>query len=223
MQKQVAFLHTSPLHTDTFERLMAEVDPGVKIAHVVREDLLVDAQRVGAEDPALTARVHGAMVDAAASTGATLVVCTCSTVGGAAERTPTQGRFAALRIDRAMADRAVLLGPRILVVAALASTVAPTLRLVEESAVSQGVDVDVECLVADGAWAHFVRGDREAYVAAVAAAIRNAAPHAASVIVLAQASMAPVAEGLTDLGVPILSSPRLGVEAVIERLRGPVR
>lgn len=97
------------LAVETFERLMQATAPQVKVEHIVNEELLADAQRVGADDPALVKRVHGAMVEAAA-TGASIVVCTCSTIGGLAEKTPTQNCFAAVRIDRAMADRAVKLG-----------------------------------------------------------------------------------------------------------------
>jgi hypothetical protein len=218
LRKHVTFLHTSPVHVATFEGLMTAFDPSVKVEHVICEELLADAQRLGADDPSLVARVHEAM-NQAASTGASIVVCTCSTIGGAAERTPTEGSFVSVRIDRAMADRAVKLGPRILVVAALESTLGPTTKLLEESAVALGVSVEIEHLVAEGAWLHFLRGDRAAYVTTVVAAINANAPHSASVILLAQASMSPAAEALSGSGIEVLSSPRLGVQSVVAQLR----
>lgn len=217
MQKHVAFLHTSPVHVDTFEHLMEAVDASVKVEHVVNEDLLVDAQRLGADDPSLVARVHKAVKNAAAS-GASVVVCTCSTIGGAAERTPTDGQFSAVRIDRAMADRAVRLGPKILVVAALSSTLSPTTSLLQESADAAGVSVEIDHLVAEGAWSHFMRGDRGAYIDAVVSAVKSVGPHAANVIVLAQASMSPAAEAMSG-GVEVLSSPRLGAQSVVDQLK----
>ncbi len=224
MSDRLTFLHTSPAHIETFERLVKASAPEVRTSHVVAEDLLADAQVVGADDPSLVARIQKAMTDAAetgaAETGASwVVVCTCSTIGGAAERTPTNGRFNALRIDRAMAERAVRSGPDILVVAALESTLRPTIDLIRESAASLGREVTVRHLVVEDAWRHFMRGDREAYVAAVAEAIRRE-PVAADVVVLAQASMASAAERLQDLGVEVLSSPALGVRDVLDRLRG---
>lgn len=90
LEKHVTFLHTSPVHVETFEGLMTAVDPNVKVEHVICEELLADAQRLGADDPSLITRVHETMTKAA-STGASIVVCTCSTIGGAAERTPTDG------------------------------------------------------------------------------------------------------------------------------------
>lgn len=216
MRKHIAFLHTSPVHVETFERLARAADPALEVEHVVAEDLLAEAQRVGANDPALVRRVQDAMT-AAAARGAALVVCTCSTIGGAAERTPAGTGSAVARIDRAMADRAVALGPRVLVVAALESTLEPTAELIRKSAVALHAEVELGHLLVAGAWAHFLRGDRAAYVDAVASAVREACSRA-DVIVLAQASMAPAAESLGDIGVEVLSSPALGVQSALARL-----
>lgn len=217
MTAAIAFLHTSDSHIPTFSQLLAEADPSLEATHVVRADLLAQAQRVGADDAVLVQQVQQAMADAAAA-GPALVVCTCSTIGGVAERTPTGGRFSAMRIDRAMADRAVMQGPRILVVVALQSTLTPTTQLIAESAAALGRQAEVLPLWVQGAWAHFERGDRAAYVAAVAEAVRGAADQA-DVVVLAQASMAPAQQSLQDLSVPVLASPALGVAAIVERLR----
>ena len=217
MRPHIAFLHTSPVHVEPFGRLVHEADPTVQVRHVVMEELLADAQRVGADDPSLTRRVHDAMIGAAAQ-GAAIVVCTCSTIGGAAERTPTDGRFVAARIDRAMADRAVTLGRRVLLVAALESTLRPTTELVRESAAALQKDVEPEHLLVADAWPHFLRGDHHAYVQTVADAVRPQALNA-DVIVLAQASMAPVVELLRDLRVEVLASPALGVRSALAGLQ----
>ena len=199
-------------------RLVQFADPSVKVEHFVDEDLLADAQRVGATDPEIIQRVQAAMVNAAAH-GASVVICTCSTIGGSAERTPAGPGFAVARIDRAMADRAVALGPRVLVVAALESTQGPTAQLIRESAFALQTAVELEQLFIPHAWAHFLRGDRDAYVQAVAAAARAAAARA-DVVVLAQASMAPAVDLLNDLGVQVLASPALGVQSALARLQG---
>lgn len=213
---RLAFLHTSAVHIDTFDRLVRAAAPGLAVAHCVAEDLLADAQRVGVGDAALAARVHAAM-RAAAADGATLVVCTCSTIGSLAERTPTEGRYMAARIDRAMADRAVALGRNILVVVALQSTLEPTTELLRESARAARVDIALQPLLVAQAWPHFLRGERDAYIRAVVQAVQaNAAP--ADVVVLAQASMAPAADALGSLGVPVLSTPHIGVQAILAQL-----
>jgi hypothetical protein len=144
-------------------------------------------------------------------------VCTCSTIGGAAEATDTAGRFTAMRIDRPMADHAVVLGPNVLVLAALTSTFGPTRALLEDSARRRGVPLVLEERLVEGAWPHFELGDRERYYDTIAAALREDLTSFGAVV-LAQASMAPAAERVRGVAVPILASPRLGVEAAIEQL-----
>jgi len=213
----IAFLHTARVHVPTFERLMREIAPDLEVSHLVKEELLCDARAAGIGNPALTARVHDAMREAA-SGGAAVVACTCSTIGGIAEQTATGGAFAAQRIDRAMADRAVRAGPRVLVAAALESTLEPTTALILSAAAQAGVDVRPSVLLVEGAWAHFEAGDTTRYIETLARAIRAAAV-AADVVVLAQASMAPVAAELADIGIEVLGSPGPGVAHAVATLR----
>jgi len=214
--RRIAFLHTSPRHVPTFDSLLKAADPDVQVDHLVAEPLLDDARRHGVDHPALIRRVHEAMSEAAAR-GASVVACTCSTIGGIAEHAPAPPGLTFTRIDRAMADRAVALGPRILIVAALASTLQPTARLIDESAAAAHAQVTLHTLCVDDAWPHFERDDHAAYIDALAAAVR-AAPRRFDVVVLAQASMADAADALRDLGVPVLASPRLGVQAMLAAL-----
>ncbi|RTD97862.1 Asp/Glu/hydantoin racemase [Variovorax atrisoli] len=208
MKDALAFLHTAQVHVPTFERLVRRIEPGLRVRHVVREELLADARVVGVDDAGLVSRVHEAMHEAA-SEGAKVVVCTCSTIGAIAERTPTGDAFRALRIDRAMADQAVRTGPRVLIAAALESTLAPTKALVLSAAQDAGIAVQPAMLFVEDAWPHFEAGDSVRYIETLASAIRAASAEA-DVVVLAQASMAPVADALADLGIDVLSSPAPG-------------
>ncbi|KAB8143879.1 hypothetical protein F8S13_08250 [Chloroflexia bacterium SDU3-3] len=200
----LTFLHTSPVHIETFGRLAAELAPHIPVAHVVDEALL-DAARAHGLTPEVRGQIARRVAQAAAQ-GAALVLCTCSTIGGAAEEA------GALRVDRAMAEAAVAAGPRIVVLAALASTLAPTRELIASVAQASAAQVAIAELLCEGAWAHFERGDMAAYHRAIAAQLAQAAPQA-DVLVLAQASMAGAAALCQGIAVPILSSPRLGVQA----------
>jgi len=104
-------------------------------------------------------------------------------------------------------------GPRVLVAAALQSTLAPTVNLVLSAASDAGVRVAPEQLLITDAWAHFEAGDIARYAETLATAIRTAAG-SADVVVLAQVSMAPATALLADLGIDVLSSPALGVAHV---------
>jgi hypothetical protein len=217
MADAIAFLHTAQVHVPTFERLAREIAPDLEVRHLVKEELLHEARTTGIDALTLSARVHDAMREAA-SGGAAVVACTCSTIGGIAEQTATGGAFAAQRIDRAMADRAVRAGPRVLIAAALESTLEPTTALILSAAAQAGVGVKPSVLLVQGVWAHFEAGDTVRYIQMLAKAIRAAAT-AADVVVLAQASMAPVAAELADLGIEVLASPGPGVAHAVATLR----
>ena len=213
MGKTLAFLHTSPVHIATFDRLLAEIEPGIAARHIVDESLLDEARAAGEITPALEQRIAAALGAASAPDDA-VVLCTCSTIGGSAEATGTRAGRMVLRVDRPMAERAIALGDRILVAAALASTLAPTRALILDVAGVAGKQIELRELLCESAWAFFERGDLAGYAQAIAKEL-HAAADAADVIVLAQASMAAAAPLCADLGVPILSSPRLGLEAAL--------
>lgn len=209
MSSRVAFLHTAPVHVATFTGLLQELAPGVDGVHVVDESLLADARAHGIEYPALLDALDRRLQDLAA--GGVPVMCTCSTIGGLAEARGAALGATVLRVDRAMADAAVAAGPRIAVVAALASTLEPTTALIEDCARRVGREVQLDVVLCAEAWPYFERGDVAAYLEAVQAAVD--AHRDVDVVVLAQASMAPVAE--RQQRVPVLASPRLGVAALV--------
>jgi hypothetical protein len=213
MTKSLALLHTSPVHIATFSRLLAELDPSISARHIVEEDLLNTARAAGHITPALEQRIASAVSDAGAPDD-TVVLCTCSTIGGSAEAAGARAGQAVLRVDRPMAERAVALGSRILVAAALASTLTPTHELILDAASRAGKPIELTELLCTPAWALFEAGDLAGYAQAIAEALRAGAGDA-EVIVLAQASMATAALLCADMGLPILSSPRLGLEAAI--------
>jgi hypothetical protein len=209
----IGFLHTSPVHVATFRRLVDELIPDAEVVEVVDEILLDQARQLGERD----VRVLGGVADRLAELlAADVVVCTCSTLGGIAEEVGRAAGSKVVRVDRAMAERAVELavggGGGIAVVAAIESTLAPTRALLDEVMLATGAVVDVELHVVDGAWARFEVGDLEGSLDLIAAALPDIAA-GAGVIVLAQASMAP-AVGRTQLAVPVLSSPRLAIESL---------
>jgi hypothetical protein len=80
------------VHVQTFERLVHGIAPELEVRHLVMEELLSDARIVGIDNAELVRRVQQAMREAA-SDGATVVVCTCSTIGGIAEKPPPAAPF----------------------------------------------------------------------------------------------------------------------------------
>jgi len=203
-------LHTAAVHIGTCDRLLAELAPGLEVRHTVRDDLLARA----IADGSLTAPVRQATVDAllaeAAHAGA--VLCTCSTLGAAAWAAAAVSPVPVLRIDEPMARRAVETGPRIGIAACVQTTIAPTRELVETVAARLDRPVELQTILVADAWPLFEAGDHDGYAARIADALQVAAE--LDVIVLAQASMAPAADR-AGLAIPVLSSPRLGLEHAV--------
>lgn len=210
----LGFLHTAATHVPAFERLLREVDPSIEGRHVVAAPLLADATAAGQVDAALRGRVAAA-VDGLRADGARLVVCTCSTIGDAAEAAGRSGS-PVLRLDRPMAEEALRRGNRVAVVAALPTAFEATAALLRRLADERRQAVVIHHAACPQAWPLFERGDLDGYLAAVAVAAR-AATTDADVVLLGQASMAAALDQLRDL--PVLASAGLGVRAAVAMYR----
>ncbi|MFE3287976.1 hypothetical protein ACFXJJ_33410, partial [Streptomyces sp. NPDC059233] len=216
----LVLLHTSAAHVPVFDALRDRNHPGAVLRHLVVPELLDRARVEGprAVAPALREVLTGAGAGAGAGVGAGAgagavagrgcgpVLVTCSTIGAIAEGlTPALGA-PVLRVDRPMAAAAVRTGARIVVLATVESTLAPTAELLAEEA--GGRPVSIRTHLVDGAWERFAAGDAVGSLALVAAAVD--AVTGADAIVLAQVSMAGAAE-LAATRIPVLSSPAAGL------------
>ncbi|MEP7763696.1 hypothetical protein [Sanguibacter sp. 25GB23B1] len=220
------------MHGPVFDALVSVADPSATSVSLVRPGLL-DRARADAPDSELRSAVRSAVAELAAA-GAQVVVCTCSTIGSLAEAVGLTEGIPVLRVDRPMADRAVRTPPghpgapvRVLVAVALGSTLGPTTALLTASAEAAGREISIGVLRCDSAWPLFEAGRPMEFAAAVAEHVAAAvvpsnpaeAPRA-DVVVLAQASMAPAAELLAGLGVPVLASPREAVRRALDLAGG---
>jgi len=214
----IGFVHTVLSLPPTFTALAEELVPGAEVFHIADETLLGITRREGRLTPATRRRVLG-YVESAAEAGADVVVVTCSSIGPAVDASRGFVDVPVLRIDEPMADEAVRLGARVAVVATLSSTLEPTAELVARRAREAGKDVEVVSHLCEGAFEALADGDRDRHDELVRDGLRRVISYA-DVVVLAQASMARVVDTLSDgeKSVPILASPRLGMQRVAELL-----
>jgi len=210
----LSFLHTAATHVPTFTRIAREFDPGVPIRHSVRDDLfaqalsdggITEATRLGTQSEVLR------LIDE----GAKVVLCTCSTLGSAAEETPHSSPARVLRIDRPLVEHAVSLGRPLFVVAATPTAMATTLALLQSAA--ETTPLRCRTLLCDRAWMLFQAGDHAGYTALIAEQVETGARQG-EVIVLAQASMEPAAAMIARRDVDVLTSPRLAVRTALSLL-----
>jgi Asp/Glu/hydantoin racemase len=219
MPKRVTIIHTVPTLQPVFSRLTDELLPGVEQEHVVDESLLQDAISEGGLTPEISERLASHIRDAEAS-GADAILVTCSSVGAAAEEAAVSASVPVLRVDEPMVVRAVHSGRRIGVLATLSSTLDPTVDLLRRVASREGRAVEVLPRVVDGAFDALRAGDVERHDALVRAAFDELQSNV-DVVLLAQASMARVVDSIpeSERRVPVLSSPRLGVERLAEAVK----
>ena len=218
MTRKVGMVHTVSKLVPMFEELAGEVMPGTEIIHLVDEGLLKDIVAGGELTPERVSRL-ASLASFAEASGAEAVMLTCSTVGPGVDTAQESVDVPFLKVDEAMADRAVELGPRIGVIATLHTTLTPTSDLVRDRASAQGREVQVETVLCQGAFEALGAGDTDTHDSIVIENLKELMGRV-DVVVLAQASMARVAEliPMRRRSFRYLSSPRLGVE----RLRSVV-
>jgi len=218
---KLGLIHTVASLRPVFEGLAAEMLPGVEVTSLVDEDLLGETIAAGHIRPDTAERLEREVRDQF-DEGSDLVLVTCSSVGPAVERIAAEHDWPLIRIDEAMGDRAIELGPRIGVAATLPTTLEPTEELIRRRARAAGEEVEVRSVIAEGAFDALKAGDLENHDRLVRDALETLAP-TVNVVVLAQASMARVAASLPPElteRTPILASPRLAMERVARRLTG---
>lgn len=218
---KVAVLHTSFVFVTVepaINDLLQELLPDAEVVHFVDSDVLAQVGRDGGITQQSTDRmVH--LAEAAEAAGVDAIFNACSSLGPTMDVARQKVHTPIIKIDDAMALRAATSGTEIGVLATVPTTLDPTSNLILAKAVETGREVHIHQRLTKGAFDVLMGGDREAHDDMVS---REAAELAKEVdlIVLAQASMARLAPRLSEeTGIPVLASPRLGVEDLAARVR----
>ncbi len=216
MASTLAFIHTGHVLIPVFGQLSKEHLAGVDVFHMLDESLIRNTIALGGLSKLTIRRLLG-MIESAHQGGADAVMVTCSSIGEGVAIAREQFDFPILRVDEAMAEKAVETGGRIGVAATLRTTLEPTVALLRETAARAGRDVQIVPQLSDGAFERLIAGDALQHDRMLAAALSELRKDV-DVIVLAQASMARVAAQFNGPGPPILSSPELAIRRARELL-----
>lgn len=209
---RIACLHTASSNIAVFEAAAQTLGLECPVLdHEVRADLLLAAERAGGLTPDILDRTKSALL--ALSKRADVVVLTCSTLGPAVEGMTSATPVPVMRVDAVLAHKAVKDGGTVIALCAVETTVAPTTRIFREAA--RDTNAVVEVRLVPGAWEMFKAGNMKGYLAAIADAADKAYEDGATIVALAQASMAH-ASSLVKKGPHPLSSPTAGLLAAIE-------
>ena len=208
----VVFVHTVQPLIGVFNRLAAEIIPGVDIKHILDEPLLEAVQQQRGLDAGNIDRLrtHATLAE---SIGADAVLVTCSTISPLVEPLRHQFSIPLFAIDEVMADHAIRSGPRIGVLATNPTTSEPTRKMLLDKAQKAGIQIELKMVVVPNALKAVLSGDGATHDRLLTAAIADIYPDV-DLIVLAQASMARVLDVLSPelLTKPVYSSPHLALE-----------
>ena len=210
--KTLGLVHTSATLVPIFQQLCKAKLPGVDVFNIVDDSLVKGFVAAGSITPQISRRVAD-YLKSAESAGADQILVTCSSIGPAVEAAAPSIQKPVLRVDQPMADQAVQTGARVGVIATLRTTLEPTADLIARRAQKAGRQIELTSRLCEGAFEALMSGDAARHDSLVAAALKELSAKV-DVIVLAQASMARVVDGLSaaDKRVPILASPPLAID-----------
>jgi Asp/Glu/hydantoin racemase len=208
----LGLIHNSPMLAPVFNEIAARVMPDVRLLHFVDESTIKNTIAAGHLQKA-TMRQVIRLVGSAFDAGCDAALVTCSSIGRAVDMAAELYDQPVLRVDRAMAEKAVATGKRIGVVATLSTTLEPTAELVRRVAAEQGKHIEIVEHLCQGAFDAVMAGDGATHDRIVSEALTEGMK-GVDAIVLAQASMARVVAALPDgaVSAPVYSSPELGME-----------
>lgn len=212
MAKKVVIIHTSFVSVDTLNNLFREIAPDVEVFNIVDDTLLKEIMENGGVTKAVLRRYTGYARQASEVIKADLIFNQCSSAGPAADYASQMIDTPILKVDQAMAEKAVETGRRIAVLATIGTTLNPSVALLEKVAKEKGVDAKITPFLLEDAYkALFIQHD---------AALQNKIlmdklweiKDEFDVVVLAQGSMVTLLDELKGYPLPLLTSPKLGVE-----------
>lgn len=211
MAKTLALIHTNTSLVSVFAKISKEIMPDVKIFNIIDESLLNNTITAGKLTSATTWRLAN-YIKLAEEAGANAIMVTCSSLGPVVKAVQSFVNIPVMRVDQAMADKAVVMGSIIGVIATLSTTLEPTSELIKSRAILKGKNIKLLPILCNGAFNAFVSGDMEAHDKIVTEKIITLM-RKVDIIVLAQASMSRVVDKLPkkDKNVHIISSPRLAM------------
>ena len=213
MKKSIAIVQTSAVSSGELKTLCSEILPGVTVYQIIDDSLIREINGNGGPTYGGRRRLYQ-YYQQAESLGVDVILNQCSSVGEVADEIRPFIRVPTVKIDEAMAEKAVTLGRRIAVVATVPTTVGPSVRLLEQKAREASREIEIEIhLIKDAMMILIEKGDAETHNRM---ALREVEPAARScdAVVLAQGSMTVLLPLLGHIQKPVLTSPRLGIERV---------
>lgn len=198
----IAFLHTSSIHIDKFEKLVRKFNTNIEIKHFVNEDLLSSALSKGKTDTKSFENEIAKMKALEPS----LLICTCSTYGDECDNNDFIER-----IDEPVATYLVKNFNKIGLAFTASSTKKVSKDLLLRVAKEVGKSVNIIDCDCSSAWKYYEANEFENYEKTIAETLATKEQEV-EVVFLAQASMEGCKTYLNNFTKEIYSSPEYGVK-----------
>lgn len=208
---EIMIVETSAVSSTVLKDLIKEIIPGASVHEIIDSSLIDEVVANGSVTPHIRHRMN-TYFSFAEELGADIILNQCSSVGDVAANARTKVNIPIVSIDKGMAIKAVEGGKRIGMIATVATTVEPSRNNILRTAKEMGKDITLTTYLVDGAMDLLIKtGDVETHNKMVIGTVEKAAKEN-DILVLAQGSMVVLEPLLTHLEVPVLTSPRIGIE-----------
>ena len=210
---RIALIHATPLAVEPINAAFAAGWADADVVNILDDSLSADRARAGDLDEPMYRRFES-LVRYTEGIGSSGILFTCSAFGPAIERAARTTGLPVLKPNEAMFDAAIAAGRRIGMVATFAPSVESMRAEFAQAAATQGLERDLEIVLAAGAMEAMRSGDAATHDRLIADAAAQL--DACDAIMLAQFSMAralPLVHARTAK--PVYTSP----ESAVRRMR----
>jgi Asp/Glu/hydantoin racemase len=217
MTRRVALIHGTPVVLELMEALVREHCPRVKVMNILDEALLSRLLRSIEITPEIR-RDFCNLVVSAEKADADIALVTGSSFSPCVDTARELVSIPVLKIDEAMAEESVALGPRIGLMATELTTIGPSTSLIKQKASELGKEVVITVEHCPGAFELLRTGRLAEFDEAIAARAQKVA-NDVDVLVFAQASMARAIPLTRErVSIPVVSSPELAAKRLAAAL-----
>ena len=214
---KIALIHTTPVTVESLQNLIKEKDPALEIINIVDDSILPELINNNADLSLVEDRVRY-YIKTAVEQEADLVLSACSSIGEIFEKEDQNYRIPIMRIDSAMAEKAVKNAAKIGVAATLETTLNPSIELIKKKAAGLNKNVEIKTNLADSAYQKLMAGDQKGHDQFLAEKLKELAAEV-EIVLLAQASMARAVAVLpSEIQNKFLTSPELGIEKALKTI-----
>jgi Asp/Glu/hydantoin racemase len=216
MKRKVAIIHATQLAVKPMLDAFHTSAPDVEIIHLLDEGLLVAVNEQGGVTQPILNAFRG-LLRKGVDCGVDGILLSCSAFSPYVEELETELPVPLVSVDGAMLQQALSLGERIGIVATVVAAGHTTARQLQEMAEKRGKEVTARVEIVTEAFEELKRGCGERHDELVKQGAEKLIPMS-DVLVLAQLSMARAADSLAFSPIPVLTSPLVSVNALLERI-----